>query len=130
VECPIRSIRSIPDSLRREIREETGLDIEPDALTGIYKNMPRGIIALVFRCKVTGGQFTTNNEVTAFRWADQDDNRQLTNEAYAIRLLDGLCEGALQAIREHDGTTAVDGVVKDCFGRIGRLAVQKQSDLC
>ena len=62
---------TIHDGLRREIREETGLDIEPDALTGVYKNMPRGIIALVFRCKITGGKLTTNNEVTAFRWADQ-----------------------------------------------------------
>ena len=62
---------TIHDGLRREIREETGLDIEPDALTGVYKNMPRGIIALVFRCKITGGQLTTNNEVTAFRWADR-----------------------------------------------------------
>ena len=62
---------TIYDGLRREIREETGLDIEPDQLTGVYKNMPRGIIALVFRCKITGGQLTTNNEVTAFRWADE-----------------------------------------------------------
>ena len=62
---------TIHDGLRREIREETGLDIEPGAITGIYKNMPRGIIALVFRCKITGGQLTANNEVTAFRWADE-----------------------------------------------------------
>jgi ADP-ribose pyrophosphatase YjhB (NUDIX family) len=46
---------TIHDGLRREIREETGLDIEPVTLTGVYKNMPRGIIALVFRCKITGG---------------------------------------------------------------------------
>ena len=66
---------TIHDGLRREIREETGLDIEPDALTGVYKNMPRGIIALVFRCKITGGQLTPNDEVTAFHWADQADIR-------------------------------------------------------
>jgi ADP-ribose pyrophosphatase YjhB (NUDIX family) len=56
---------TITDGVSREIREETGLDIEPGALTGIYKNMTRGIIALVFRCKITGGQLTTNNEVAA-----------------------------------------------------------------
>jgi 8-oxo-dGTP diphosphatase len=50
---------TIHDGLRREVREETGLDIEPGALTGVYKNMPRGIIALVFRCKITGGQLVT-----------------------------------------------------------------------
>ena len=45
---------TIHDGLRREIREETGLDVEPIALTGVYKNMTRAIIALVFRCKITG----------------------------------------------------------------------------
>jgi len=95
---------TIHDGLRREIREEAGLDIEPDALTGVYKNMPRGIIALVFRCKITGGHLATNDEVAAFRWADQTEIRQLTIEAYAVRLLDALREDASPAIRQHDGT--------------------------
>lgn len=37
--------------LRREVRKETGLEVTPTTLAGVYKNMPRGIIALVFRCK-------------------------------------------------------------------------------
>ena len=94
----------VEDGLRREVREETGLDIEPDTLSGIYKNMNRGIIALVFRCKATGGQLTTNDEVTAFRWADEGTIRQLTSEAYAVRLLDALRSSAAPAIRHHDGT--------------------------
>ena len=28
---------SIEDGLRREVREETGVDIEPDTLSGVYK---------------------------------------------------------------------------------------------
>src|SRR6266568_4376788 len=36
---------SIQDGLRREVREESGLEVEPTALTGVYKNMARGIIA-------------------------------------------------------------------------------------
>ena len=94
---------TIHDGLRREIREETGLDIEPDALTGIYKNMPRGIIALVFRCKITGGQLTTNNEVTAFRWADETEIPGLMDDAYAIRVLDALHNTTAAAVRPHDG---------------------------
>jgi 8-oxo-dGTP diphosphatase len=69
---------SIEDGLRREVCEETGLDIEPDTLSGVYKNMNRGVVALVFRCQVTGGQLAANDEVTAFRWADEDTIRQLT----------------------------------------------------
>ena len=63
---------SIEDGLRREAREETGLTVEPVALTGVYKNMSRSIVALVFRCKVAGGQLTANDEVTAFQWADDE----------------------------------------------------------
>src|SRR5271170_2095343 len=92
---------SIDDGLRREVREETGLDIEPVALSGVYKNMNRGIIALVFRCKITGGQLTTNNEVTAFRWADETAICQLTTEAYAVRFLDALRQDTTPAIRQH-----------------------------
>jgi ADP-ribose pyrophosphatase YjhB (NUDIX family) len=94
---------SIEDGLRREVREETGLDVEPSALSGVYKNMNRGIVALVFRCNVTGGQLTTNDEVTAFRWANEDTIRQLTSDAYAVRLLDGLRNDTSPAIRSHGG---------------------------
>jgi 8-oxo-dGTP diphosphatase len=94
---------TIDDGLRREVREETGLDIEPMTLTGIYKNMPRGIIALVFRCKITGGDLATNGEVTAFRWATETEIAGLADEAYAIRILDALRDDRLPAIRQHDG---------------------------
>ena len=66
--------------------------------------MPRGIIALVFRCKITGGHLTANDEVTAFHWADETNIRQLTSEAYAVRLLDALREDAAPVVRQHDGT--------------------------
>jgi ADP-ribose pyrophosphatase YjhB (NUDIX family) len=99
---------TIHDGLRREIREETGLDIEPGALTGVYKNMPRGIIALVFRCKITGGHLAPNDEVTTFLWANEGDIRQLTSDAYAARLLDAFDGNAAPTIRQHDGTNLLD----------------------
>src|SRR5262245_45521296 len=64
---------TIPDGVRREVREETGLDVEPVALTGVYKKMNRGIVALVFRCKIAGGDLTTTDEASAFRWAANDE---------------------------------------------------------
>ena len=96
---------SIENGLRRETREETGLDIEPDRLTGVYKNMARGIVALVFRCKVTGGKLATTDETAAFRWADEHDISELAAEAYAIRVLDAIRPQTLPttAVRHHDG---------------------------
>ena len=72
-------------------------------LTGVYKNMTRGIVALVFRCKIIGGQLTTNNEVTEFHWASADEVPAMTSEAYAVRMLDALDVASAPVIREHDG---------------------------
>lgn len=94
---------TIHDGLRREVREETGLDIEPIALSGVYKNMTRAIVNLVFRCKITGGALATNDEATGFRWATESELPGLMDEAYAIRVLDALRESAAAAVRPHDG---------------------------
>jgi len=92
---------SIDDGLRREVREETGLDIEPTMLTGVY--MKRGIIALVFRCRITDGEPAVSDETEAIRWATAAEVAELASEAYAIRALDALRASSSAAIRKHDG---------------------------
>jgi ADP-ribose pyrophosphatase YjhB (NUDIX family) len=94
---------TIHDGLRREVREETGLDVEPIALTGVYKNMNRGIVALVFRCKIAGGNLTTTDEASAFRWAADTEITGLMEQAYAVRVLDVLHYDHPPAVRHHDG---------------------------
>ncbi len=42
---------SFEDGVRREVREETGIPVVVERLTGVYKNMPRAVVALVFRCR-------------------------------------------------------------------------------
>ncbi|MFG1690380.1 NUDIX hydrolase [Nonomuraea sp. NPDC049269] len=93
----------ITAGLLREIHEETGLDVEPVTLTGVYKNMTRGIVALVFRCKVIGGQLAETDEARAFRWVTADEVRSLASEAFAIRVLDAMRHNHAPAIRHHDG---------------------------
>ncbi|GHF20802.1 hypothetical protein GCM10014715_88920 [Streptomyces spiralis] len=52
----------------REVLEKTGIHAEVDELTGVYKNTTRGIVALVFRCKPSGGTERTSTESTAVEW--------------------------------------------------------------
>lgn len=92
----------IIDGLRREIREETGLDVEVGNLTGVYKNMARAIVALVFRCQHRSGELTQNPEVIEFRWLGPDEVRDQLDEAYGIRLLDALADKRT-TVRSHDG---------------------------
>jgi 8-oxo-dGTP diphosphatase len=42
--------------------------------------------------------------LTVPRWADEATIRQITSEAYAVRLLDALRSGTPPVIRHHDGT--------------------------
>jgi ADP-ribose pyrophosphatase YjhB (NUDIX family) len=94
---------AIEAGLRREVREETGLTIEPVALTGVYKNMARGIVALVFRCKMISGHLTVNDEVSGFQWATPEEVKAMADEAFAVRVLDALADQPAPAVRHHDG---------------------------
>ncbi|MFC4122044.1 NUDIX hydrolase [Nonomuraea zeae] len=90
--------------LVREVREETGLEVEAAVLTGVYKNMTRGIIALVFRCRVVAGVPTVTEEAKAVMWATAEDVRTLATEAFAVRVLDAMQLSEIPEIRHHDGT--------------------------
>src|SRR5438067_4563022 len=58
-----------PDAgLRREVREETDVEVEPQRLTGVYKNITLGVVALVFRARVVAGTATETDESAAVDW--------------------------------------------------------------
>jgi 8-oxo-dGTP diphosphatase len=97
---------SIDDGLIREVHEETGLDITIEALTGAYKNLALGIVALVFRCRPAGGQPSTSAETAQLAWLTPDQVRDAMDEAYAVRVLDAIDPGPPR-IRAHNGTTII-----------------------
>ncbi|MFI9826334.1 NUDIX hydrolase [Streptomyces sp. NPDC051913] len=86
----------------REVQEETGVHVEVDELTGVYKNTTRGIVALVFRCKPSGGSERTSDESTAVSWLTPEEVSERMSEVFSIRLLDAL-DGNGPHVRSHDG---------------------------
>lgn len=91
--------------VRREVVEETGIAVEVERLTGAYKNLPRGIVALVFRCRPIGGEPTTTDESRRVDWLTPDQVREHMDPAYAVRVLDALTDEP--ASRAHDGVQLV-----------------------
>lgn len=94
---------SIPEGLAREVFEETGLTVEAESVSGVYKNMKHGIVAIVFRCHVTGGELRSSDETTGFVWLTQDQVPQYMNEVFSVRILDAYRSDGPQ-VRSHDGT--------------------------
>ena len=93
---------TIEEGLVREIREETGLTVEPGRLTGVYKNMNRGIVALVFRCRLVGGDARGTAEARELAWLTSGEVAERMTEAYRVRMLDALSAGD-PVLRAHDG---------------------------
>jgi ADP-ribose pyrophosphatase YjhB (NUDIX family) len=62
----------IADTVVREVREETGLEVEPEAIVGIYSN-PQHVVeygdgevrqqfSVCFACRLVGGELATSDE--------------------------------------------------------------------
>ncbi|MCC3769724.1 NUDIX hydrolase [Streptomyces sp. UNOC14_S4] len=88
--------------VRREVWEETGVEVEVRQLTGVYKNMTRGVVALVFRCVPVGGTERTSDESIAVSWLTLAEVAEAMTEAHAVRFADALSEDAPH-VRTHDG---------------------------
>jgi ADP-ribose pyrophosphatase YjhB (NUDIX family) len=93
---------TIEDGLRREVREEIGAEIEVGPLTGVYKNMKQGIVALVFRCHLLGSHDRETTEAMSVEWHAASSLSQLMPQAYEVRLTDALRAGP--TLRAHDGS--------------------------
>jgi 8-oxo-dGTP diphosphatase len=98
---------SITDGLIREVYEETGVDVRPLALTGVYKNMQRGIVALVFRCEIIAGEPEPTAEAAELAWFTPQEVAAHMTDAYSVRLLDALDHEGSPIVRAHDGSTVV-----------------------
>jgi hypothetical protein len=80
-----------------------GVIVDDNGRALLSRRMARGVIALVFRCRILAGQLTANDEVTEFQWATADEVTRMVSEAYAARVLDALQDTAIPAVRQHDG---------------------------
>ncbi|GGY27446.1 NUDIX hydrolase [Streptomyces omiyaensis] len=74
---------SLPGTAVREVKEETGLDVEVTGLVGTYTD-PRHVIAysdgevrrqfnVCFRARVTGGDLRISDESTELRFVDREE---------------------------------------------------------
>lgn len=93
--------------VQREVLEETGLEVTVERLTGVYKNLTHGIVALVYRCRPAGGEPHSTEEAREIRWMTKEEAQSVMAPAFSVRVLDAFEESPQS--RAHDGVNLVFG---------------------
>jgi 8-oxo-dGTP pyrophosphatase MutT (NUDIX family) len=94
---------SIVEAVVREVREETGLDVEVTGLVGIYTD-PKHVIAytdgevrqqftLSFACRVVGGTLEKDSESQELRWVAREELDGLRIHPSMRKRIDHFLEG-------------------------------------
>ena len=84
----------VADAVRREVREETGLEVEPGDLHEIYERLIHEAdgkleyhyVLLDYICRVTGGALAASSDASRAAWvsADQLQEYRLTEGTLAV----------------------------------------------
>ena len=76
----------------REVKEETGFDVEIEKLTGLYFKPETDGMGMAFRCRITGGAMTLNDEADRIEYFAFEDFPENTNKRQVERVRDALYE--------------------------------------
>lgn len=68
---------SFEAALKREVREESGAEIEITGFVGICKNVERDVVNIDFTARYTGGKLTTSEESTEVGWFSQEEAMEM-----------------------------------------------------
>jgi len=96
---------SFESGVQREVLEETGLAVTVERLTGVYKNLTHGIVALVYRCRLAAGEPHATEEAREIRWMTKEEVQSAMVPAFGVRVLDAFEEATRS--RAHDGVNLV-----------------------
>lgn len=61
---------TVDEALRREVREETGLEVEVEQLVGVYSKPQKQEVVLTFRCRTISGTLQPTEESDENRFFD------------------------------------------------------------
>ena len=92
---------SMPEGLMREVREETGLEVEVGRLVGVYSKPQKHELVLTFRARVIGGTMAPSDEADFHTWvaADELDSVKLLPK-HRERIDDALRDGSAAIVKD------------------------------
>ena len=84
----------LSDAIRREVREETGLEVQPRGVFEIFERIMRDssgaaeyhYVLIDYLCRITGGTLAAGDDVSAVQWVRRRDlpSLQITEGTLAV----------------------------------------------
>lgn len=84
-------------ALHREIREETGVEVEITGFVGICKNLERNIVNIDFIARYVGGVLTTSEESTEVIWVAPEKAMEMITFPLTKKRLQNMLSGRGEA---------------------------------
>ena len=84
-------------ALHREIREESGVEVEITGFVGICKNTEKNIVNIDFTCRYVSGELTTSDESTEVIWAAPEEAFSLVTLPLTRKRLQRMLSGEKDA---------------------------------
>ncbi len=76
------------ETVQREVKEETGLEVAIEKLTGVYAQQDKYELVFVFICKIVAGQLTPSDEASQHQFYPIDSLPKNTIEYHIDKILD------------------------------------------
>lgn len=86
------------EALHREIREESGVEVEVTGFVGICKNVQRDIVNIDFTARYLSGELTTSEESTEVIWATPQQAREMITFPLTKKRLENMLSGRKEAV--------------------------------
>jgi len=80
-------------ALRREVREEAGVEIEITGFVGICKNVGKDIVNIDFTARYAGGELTTSEESTEVGWFTEEEAFSMITFPLTAKRLENMLSG-------------------------------------
>lgn len=104
----VRAGESPWDALIREIKEETGLQVKPIHLTGIYSKPNKNEIVLSFACQITGGKITPTDEADKIEYFEIKQIPKNTSPKQVERIKEYFADKNKTHYRVQTGPSSID----------------------
>ena len=91
---------TVEEAVRREVREETGLEVQVERLVGVYSKPQKQEVVLTFRCRVIGGELQATEESRACTYFPPDALPLNTLPKHRERIMDALLNQEAAILRD------------------------------